>query len=170
MHRQFSHHHSLAQATSVNHFDRTLPCKLERLRKKKMSEKCQSVNCDSQSSFFRVRKYHYDLINGTNCENKNLEHIFKACSKFYETTTYSGASNKKKNYVISSVIYMENEATQKSFEDCKNSYNKHGISWVEDYLFHGTDKTKVDSIFTNNFDIDSEPVQGRTKVRNCYCS
>ena len=130
-----------------------------------MSEKCQSVNCDSQRSHFRVRKYQYDLINGTVCENENFEHILKACSQFYETAAiYSGASYKKENDVISSVIYMENETTQKSFEDCKTSFEKHGISWVEDYLFHGTDKTKVDSIFTHNFDIDSEPVKGRTKV------
>ena len=134
-----------------------------------MSEECQKniVNCDSQASLLGVKKYHYDLINGiykTNNEDENFDHLLNTCSKFYETATYSASCNKK-NDVISSVTFIENEATKKSFEDCKRSYIKHGISWIEDYLFHGTDKTKVDSIFTNNFDIDSEPARGRTKVR-----
>ena len=136
-----------------------------------MSEECQRylVNCQSQASIFDVKKYHYDLINGiyeTNWEDENSDDLLTACSKFYETASYShSAYCNKKNDVISSVTFIENEATKKSFEDCKKSYIRHGISWIEDYLFHGTDKTKVDSIFTNNFDIDSEPVHGRTKVR-----
>ena len=132
-----------------------------------MSEKCpiNIINCESQaSSIFDLKKYHYDLINGI-YEDENSDHLFKACSKFYETATYSASCNNKKKDVISSVTFIENEATKKSFEDCKKSYIKHGISWTEDYLFHGTDKTKVDSIFTNNFDIDSEPVHGRRKVK-----
>ena len=134
-----------------------------------MSEECEKniVNFASQASIFGVKKYHYDLINGihdTNNEDENSNHLLKACSKFYEMATYS-ASCKEKRDVISSLTFIENEATKKSFEDCKKSYIKHGISWIEDYLFHGTDKTKVDSIFTNNFDIDSEPVRGRMKVR-----
>ena len=106
-----------------------------------------------------LRKYHYDLTNVTNYEDENFNHIQIARSIFDQNV--SGV----RTHYLSSVTYIENEAIQKSYEDCRKSYEKHGIFWEEDYLFHGTDKTKVDSIFTHNFDIASLPVAGRKKVR-----
>ena len=121
------------------------------------------------SSFsIQLRKYHYDLLQGTSTEDEKSGHMLIACSKFYEKVTYSATDPKRD--IIATVTYIENDLTQKSFEDCKESYKKHEINWDEDYLFHGTDKTKVDSIFTNNFDINSVPVNGRLKVRTIFGS
>ena len=108
-----------------------------------------------------IRKNHYELIDVTNCEDENFIRIQNARSIYEQNSSDSNV----KTHFISSVTYIENEAIEKSFEDCQKSYKKHGISWEEDYLFHGTDKTKVDSIFSRNFDIESIPVHGRTKVR-----
>ena len=113
-----------------------------------------------------MRKYHYNLIDNTSNTQEKSVHILIACSKFHEKVTYSRAETKKD--VISRVTYIENEATQKSFEDCKASYRRHGIAWTEEYLFHGTDKTKVDSIFANNFNIHCAPATKRAKVRSTF--
>ena len=123
------------------------------------------------SSFsIQLRKYHYDLLQGTSTEDEKSGHMLIACSKFYEKVTYSATDPKRDIIATATVTYIENDLTQKSFEGCKESYKKHEINWDEDYLFHGTDKTKVDSIFTNNFDINSVPVNGRLKVRTIFGS
>ena len=108
------------------------------------------------------RWYHFDLIDGTIKEDENsmdiyenAVHMQKARSIFYERAV---------THFISSVTYIENEAIQKSFEDCRKSYERHRIPYVADYLFHGTDVSKVDSIFTHNFDIENKPAGERTKV------
>ena len=116
------------------------------------------------------RWYHFDLIDGTIQTidmdensldiNENAVHMRKAQSIFYERAEVT--------HFISKVTYIENGAIQKSFEDCRKSYERHRIPYVEDYLFHGTDVSKVDSIFTHNFDIENKPAGERTKVISMF--
>ena len=65
---------------------------------------------------------------------------------------------------IESIVFLENRKTQETFEECKKKFKDAGFSEEETLLFHGTDASNVDSIFTNNFDIDYNPI-GREKVR-----
>ena len=49
------------------------------------------------------------------------------------------------------------------FENCRRAFAEMGVSDKETLLFHGTDASNVDNIFTSNFKIDFRPVN-REKV------
>lgn len=50
------------------------------------------------------------------------------------------------------------------FENCKREFVEKGVSDKELLLFHGTDASNLDNIFTSNFKIDFQPVN-RPKVQ-----
>jgi len=49
------------------------------------------------------------------------------------------------------------------FENCKREFVEKGVSDKELLLFHGTDASNLDNIFTSNFKIDFQPIN-RPKV------
>ena len=64
---------------------------------------------------------------------------------------------------IENIVYVENKRLLQKFTECKKEFVKSGVPSDETLLFHGTDSSNIDSIFTNNFKIDEKP-KGRQKV------
>ena len=68
---------------------------------------------------------------------------------------------------IDSVVYVKNRRLLQKFEGCKRRFLECGVPATETLLFHGTDCSNLDSIFSNNFMIDQNP-KGRDKVDTIF--
>ena len=77
--------------------------------------KPKTVKPETPFNSDNLRKNHYELIDVTNCEDENFIRIQNARSIFEQNSSDSNV----KTHFISSVTYIENEAIEKSFEDCQ---------------------------------------------------
>ena len=73
-----------------------------------------------------------------NEEDLSAQICIQACLKFHEKASHS--TNSLDQDIISSVTYIENENLLKNYEEEKEHGTQNQLPFMEEYLFHGTDK------------------------------
>jgi len=96
-----------------------------------------------------------------NFHEENALHMYIASNQFHKKFKSGRGSAKPE---IESIVYVENRKILERFENCKREFVEKGVSDKELLLFHGTDASNLDNIFTSNFKIDFQPINRPKKM------
>eukprot|EP00092_Neocalanus_flemingeri_P058148 GFUD01069246.1.p1 GENE.GFUD01069246.1~~GFUD01069246.1.p1 ORF type:complete len:434 (+),score=85.63 GFUD01069246.1:341-1642(+) len=123
-----------------------------------MDEMCKplprSIGC--RTFPFYPSKFH-------NFKEANVFHFYAASNQFYKMVLNKppirARSINNPSQAIQSIEYIENELSTERYQQCKALLREKSDQCAQEILlFHETDLNNIESIFNNNFNLDSSPL------------
>ena len=120
----------------------------------------------------KYRSYHFDPSQSHDFSNRKMHHFYVAGYQFYKMVNKQtkaphplrGIRNLHDS--IESITYIENDQTSRKYNQQKEEFQCTGTA-TEMLLFHGTSQFSLHKLLTENFSLDSKPLQliGNTSPR-----